>query len=162
MLLQASRNVHKHFHLCNTSTAFISMPPSPLPPPPARSLTHSHTHTRTHTVSHTSKRLVGVPSVEDIALIRDWSLRGVSPFNDHPTNQSSFSISLFFFFLSLFIGCSTKSNHTPDENTLVLLSLPPISVLLHNFKVLENQDIFLKVQLGYFCSSCCNVPQKFI
>lgn len=96
------------------------------------------TATHTHTQAHMSERLIGVPNVEDTALIRDWSLRGVSPFNDHPTNQSSFSISLSFF---------VQVQPHARLNTLFHFLLSPTtcpnpSVLSHNFKVLQNQDIF--------------------
>ena len=118
--------------------------------------THTHTHTHTHTQAHMSERLIGAPNVEDTALIRDWSLQGVSPFNDHPTNQSSFSISLSFF---------VQVQPHARLNTLFHFLLSPTicpnpSVLSHNFKVLQNQDLFQEVQLGYFCSSCRSVPQK--
>lgn len=122
---QASHNVHKHVHLCNASKSFhLSVSCDCYP----------HTHTQ----AHMSERLIGVPNVEDTALIRDWSLQGVSPFNDHPTNQSSFSISLSFF---------VQVQPHARLNTLFHFLLSPTicpnpSVLSHNFKVLQNQDIF--------------------
>ena len=99
---------------------------------------YPHTHTHTHTHTHMFERLIGVPNVEDTALIRDRSLQGVSPFNDHPTNQSSFSISLSFF---------VQVQPHARLNTLFHFLFSPticpnLSVLSHNFKVLQNQDIF--------------------
>lgn len=70
----------------------------------------SETASRAHTHTDTHLRLVGVPSVEDIALIRDWSLQGVSPFNDHATNQRSFSVSLSFFPPFSFLFTGTAAN----------------------------------------------------
>lgn len=100
-------------------------------------------HTHTFTQAHISERVVGVPRVEDIALIRDWSLRGVSPFNDHHINQSSFFISLYFFpFL-----CSPVFHHVQPHtrlNTLFLFSAPPTIPPIPLFSSIISRSLKIK------------------
>lgn len=96
---------------------------------------HFHLIVFSHCYPHTHIWLIGV-----LELIRGWSLLGVSTFNDHPTTQRASSS----------IG-SPLPHHKP-----FFFSTPTHSYIL----LLENQDIFKKVQLFYFCSSCSPVPQN--
>lgn len=83
-----------------------------------------------------------MPSVEDIALIRDWSLQGVSPFNDHATNQRSFSVSLSFFPPFSFLFTGTAANTATLQTKHLFHPTPTLFIYVIAMKYCKNFEAF--------------------